>query len=318
MPGTNKYEGAMAMTPFTMTPFKTGPVHHLTRLAALGILVAAALSVPMLTPRPAAGVPVVTAARCTRPVALRADRFDHPTKVNNRWLPLVPGTRFVLEGSVNSGGGSSPHQVIFTVTELTKVLDGIKTRVVLDLDLDEGVLQEAELAFFAQDNDANVWSLGEYPEEYSDGAFTGAPNTWITGLAGAKGGIMMLADPQVGGPRYVQGSAPRIDFLDCGQVFAKSQNICVPADCYTKVLVTDENSPLDPDSGHQRKFYAPGVGNVAITAVDDPQAETLQLTHLVQLSRGALDEANAAALTLDRHGYEVSKVYARTPHAKLP
>ncbi len=293
---------------------------------SLGAAVVLTLSVVAMTPKPVSAVVATAAAPvevanvsstggCSRPVAFRPGQFDRPTKINNTFLPLVPGTRFTFEGVANRGGGPTDHTVVFTVTELVKFVNGVRSRVVLDLDESDGQLEEAELAFFAQDNSGNVWSLGEYPEEYVDGVLDGAPNTWIAGLAGADAGIMMLADPKVGGPRYVQGFAPKIDFLDCAQVFKKGQHVCVPVDCYSNVLVTDENSPLSEDTGHQRKFYAPGVGNVKITAVDDPEGETLQLTKLENLNRRALNDANNDALKLDRRGHRINNVYARTPFA---
>jgi hypothetical protein len=276
----------------------------------------AATTTPAATIAPAAKTAAKTGS-CARPVPFRRGNFKHPTRIDNKWLPMIPGTRFVLEGSVAGDGGSAPHTVITTVTGLTKVIDGVKTRVVLDVDLDGDVPQEIELAFFAQDDDGNVWSMGEYPEEYVDGVFDGAPSTWISGLAKARAGVMMLAEPRLKGPRYVQGSAPKVDFLDCARVFKKGRQVCVPVTCYSKVLVTDENSPLDPGGGHQRKFYAPRVGNVKVTAVGDPEAETLRLTRLVHLDCAALREVNRAALRLDRRGYRVSDVYARTPRARL-
>jgi len=298
-------------------------------VGTLGAAVALTLSVVALAPEPVstsvatvvkpievANVSnVAKTADCSRPVAFRPSRFDRSTKINNTFLPLVPGTRFTLDGVANNGGGPNNHTVVFTVTNLVKFVNGVLSRVVLDLDSSDGELEEAELAFFAQDNSGNVWSLGEYPEEYTDGVLQGAPNTWIAGLAGAEAGIMMLADPKVGGPRYVQGFAPKIDFLDCAQVIKKNQRTCTPAACYSHVLVTDENSPLSEDNAHQRKFYAPGVGNVKITAVDDPEGETLQLTKLQHLSRRALNDVNNEALRMDRRGHRINNVYARTPFA---
>jgi hypothetical protein len=282
------------------------------------------LAAALLPPAPASAAPAghSPAARaatttCVRPVPFRANRFSDPTRIDNRFLPLVPGTRFTLDGFANRGGGPLPHTVTFTVTSLTKVVHGVTTRVVLDIDVNEGTLEEAELAFFAQDNDGNVWSMGEYPEEYSDGVFDGAPNTWISGLGGARAGIMMLADPKLGGPRYEQGFAPAIDFLDCAKVFSKNGRVCVPAACYSGVLVTDENSPLEPDDAHQRKSYAPGVGNVKISAVNDPEGETLQLTKVDRLSRTALALTDLVALTLDVRGHRVSDVYAQTPFVRF-
>jgi hypothetical protein len=284
------------------------------------VVLAAALLLPApASAAPAGPGPVARAATtaCARPVPFRVNRFAAPTRIDNTFLPLVPGTRFTLDGFANRGGGSLPHTVTFTVTSLTKVVHGVTTRVVLDIDVNEGALEEAELAFFAQDDDGNVWSMGEYPEEYADGVFEGAPNTWISGLDGARAGIMMLAAPKLGGPRYEQGSAPSIDFLDCAKVFAKNQRVCVPAACYSGVLVTDENSPLEPDDAHQRKSYAPGVGNVKIGAVNDPEGETLQLTRVNRLSRTALAIADLTALALDIRGHRVNDVYAQTPFVRF-
>jgi hypothetical protein len=197
---------------------------------------------------------------------------------------------------------------------MTKVIDGVPTRVIWDRDINEGTLSEAELAFFAQDNTGNVWTMGEYPEEYdSNGKFVGAPNTWIPGQAGARAGLAMLAKPTVGTPRYLQGIAPAIDFLDCAKVAERGQRVCVPQNCYKQVLVTDEDSPLAAGNAHQLKFYAPGVGNVKIAPVDDPEGETLVLVGLKHLSEKALADANAAARDLEKRAYRVSAVYRHTP-----
>jgi hypothetical protein len=254
---------------------------------------------------------------CERAVRFERDDFSHPTRIDNQWLPLVPGTQFVLTGRTNSGITRLPHRVVLTVTDLTKVIDGVRTVVLWDRDISEGQLVEAELAFQAQDDDGNVWNLGEYPEEYEAGVFRGAPSTWIAGVARAKAGIQMLANPRVGTHSYLQGKSPRIDFLDCGRVFQMGQKTCVPVGCFKDVLVTDETSPLNPNGAHQRKFYARGVGNIRISAVHDPEGETLVLARIVHLSPAALAEAREEALKLDRHAYRVSSVYRTTPPASL-
>ena len=94
-----------------------------------------------------------------------------------------------------------------TVTDLTKVVDGVRTLVIWERDFTAGQLSEPELAFFAQDNAGNVWLLGEYPEEYEDGKFDKAP-AWISGQKGARAGITMPAEPRLGVPDYAQGFAP--------------------------------------------------------------------------------------------------------------
>src|SRR5205085_8847383 len=141
-----------------------------------------------------------------------------------------------------------------------------------------GVLQESELFFLAQREDGSVWTLGEYPEEYDNGELTGAPSTWISGTARARAGIAMLAQPKVGAPTYLQGLGPKVGFKDCATVFQTGQRTCVPTGCYDGVLVTDEFAPLEPEGGHQRKFYAPGVGVVRVGAAGGVDPEELKLT----------------------------------------
>src|SRR5829696_2556362 len=86
-----------------------------------------------------------------------ADNFPGVPKVDNRWYPLRPGTHYIFEGEANRGKGTRPHQVVFTGTDLVKMINGVPTVVLWDRDINEGELQEAELAFQSQDNDGNVW-----------------------------------------------------------------------------------------------------------------------------------------------------------------
>ena len=75
----------------------------------------------------------------------------------------------------------------------------------------------------------------------------------------------MRADPRVGTPSYLQGWAPAIDFADRAKVLRTGGRTCVPVRCYGDVLLIDEWNPDEPGA-HQRKFYAPGVGNVCVGA----------------------------------------------------
>jgi hypothetical protein len=239
--------------------------------------------------------------------------FPNPPKIDNQWNPLTPGMQFILAGEADRGGGLLPHRVVSTVTDLTKMINGVRTVVILEKDINEGDLEEAELAFQAQDNAGNLWNLGEYPAEYDEGNFTGAPDTWISGLGKAEPGNLMLADPQLGTPEYLQGWSPDIDFLDCAKVFKMQQKTCVPVGCYEDVLITDERSPLEPESGHQRKYYAPGVGTVRVGAIDDPEGETLVLAETSRLSPEDLAKVRQEALKLEKNAYKVSKLYRQTP-----
>jgi len=240
---------------------------------------------------------------------------DRSTNIDNEWLPLQPGTHFVYEGTTTEDGESFPHRLEFTVTDLTKEIEGVHTVVAWVEDYSDGELVELEVAFYAQDNDGNVWYLGEYPEEYEDGEFVAAP-TWIHGLDGARAGIMMKAEPQLGAPSYSQGWGPAVDFRDRGQVSQMGQETCVPVDCYEDALVIEEFTLEEPDA-FQLKYYARGVGNVRVgwRGADETQEE-LELVELVQLDPEALAEVRAMALQLEKHAYQRSKdVYAHTSPA---
>jgi len=264
---------------------------------------------------PVAPNSVTSAADCAPASAFDPANFTNSTRVNNRWYPLVPGTQFVLEGRADRGGGVLPHRVVVVVTDLVKVINGARTVVLWDRDFSSDALVEAELAFHAQDNAGNVWVLGEYPEEYVAGVFTGAPNTWISGLAGAEGGLIVEGNPRVG-DKYLQGYVPDISFLDCAKVHKMGRETCVPTGCYTDVQIVAERSPLEPGSGTQLKYYAPGVGNVQIGAAGDKENETLVLVQVSRLGTQALREARREALKLEEHAYQVSAVYRLTPPAQ--
>ena len=244
------------------------------------------------------------------PTAVVFDRtqFSRATSIDNRFLPLTPGTQFVYVGTANRGQGQKPHRVVFTVTDMTKEIDGVRALVVWDRDFQDGVLVEAELSFWAQDDAGNVWNLGEYPEEWEDGQLAGAPNTWLQGTQRAEAGIHMQADPRPGTPTYVQGRAPRIEFFDRAKVAAAHQRVCVPVACYRDVLVTDEWAPLQqPADGHQLKSAAPGVGIVQIDAVGGDEQETLVLVKYEQLTPAAFAEARAKVLKLDERAYTLAE-----------
>ena len=251
-------------------------------------------------------------ATCRPLVPFDAGAFSHPTRIDNRYLPMVPGTQRVYQGTTSGGS----HSVVFTVTDLVKVVDGVTSRVVYDVDIQDGEVAEAELAFFAQDNRGNVWNTGEYPETFENGKFAGAPDVWLGGRQNAQPGIHMPARPErVEGVRYLQGRAPAIDFLDCAKVVDDDRRVTVPAGRFTDVLLTHETSPLESTTAIQTKEHAPGVGIVRIGAINDPEAETLVLTRYVHLGQPARDRLNQAALALDAHGHSagVSALYRSSP-----
>jgi hypothetical protein len=283
---------------------------HLRTLAVIGIL--------GVVPLAACGEPGGVASRAgtatpgpAASAAGSAPRFSAPTDVDNRMFPLRPGTQFKYRGKIVEDGESTPHSVVFTVTDITKMVNGVRTVVVWDRDFLRRDLQEQELAFFAQDDGGNVWNFGEYPEEYENGKFAGAPSTWIKGASGTYGGRHMLAQPREG-VQYVAGRIPAIDFYDVARIKRAGAATCVPSGCYRQVLVVNEWSPGDRHGGLQVKYYAPGVGLVRVGAHGGDSREFLGLHTVRRLSRSELGEVRSAVLAMERRAYRISKVYQTT------
>jgi hypothetical protein len=242
-------------------------------------------------------------------------QFARPLTVDNPMFPLAVGTQFTYQGKIVEGGESKPHSVTFTVTDVIKTVGGVRTVVAWDRDFLEGQLQEQELAFFAQDNQGNVWNFGEYPEEYEGGKFTGAPSTWIRGAGGAYGGIHMLSQPRAG-MKYREGLVPAIEFDDVSVIARTGQQDCLAGTCYHQVLVVDETSPNDPTSGHQIKYYSPRTGLIQVGARGGDSQEFLTLTSVRHLGQADMAKARAEVLAMDKRAYRVSKVYRTTEPAQ--
>jgi hypothetical protein len=221
--------------------------------------------------------------------------------VDNTYFPLEPGTQLVYKGSSIDGNRRIRHRVVFTVTDLTKVIAGVRTIVGWDRDFSEGDLVEEELIFFAQDEDGNVWHLGQYPEVYDEGQLDGAA-PWLVGyLEGARAGTAMLADPREGIPAYSEGFAPPPYYWDDhARVVKTGRETCVPAGCFDDVLVTEEFEPTKRGA-FQLKFYAPGVGNVRVgwRGPNEDEREVLVLAEIRHLDADAMSEVRDRALAME-------------------
>jgi hypothetical protein len=248
-----------------------------------------------------------------------ASNFSNPTNITNEWMPLKPGMRYVFEGTTLSDENDPlPHRVEIHITDFTKVIDGLNTVVAWDLDYSDEQLVEAELAFFAQDNDGNVWRMGEYPVEYEEGEVVATP-CWLSGIEDAIAGISMRGNPELGSPSYSQGWGPGVGFTDRGQVYNFETKTCVPLDCYEDVLVIRETSLAEPDA-FQLKYWAKGIGNVKVGwgGEGEKTQEILELVEMTKLDDEAFAEVRKKALELEEEAYKNSKnVYGKTSPLKV-
>lgn len=183
------------------------------------------------------------------------DGADFVAAVDNPYLPLAPGSRWVYEG--RSDDGVERTEVV--VTDERRTVMGIEVTVVRDTVTLEGELVEDTLDWFAQDRAGNVWYFGEQSREYEPGGAVTTDGSWEAGVSGARPGIVMPARPSVGfayRQEYLEGEAE-----DMGEVIGVGRRTSVAAGDFDGVVVTRDWNPLEP-AVIEEKHYAPGVGLV--------------------------------------------------------
>jgi hypothetical protein len=182
-----------------------------------------------------------------------ANRFVRT--IDNRFLPLEPGTTFIYREKAD---GETERDVV-AVTNETKTILGVETVVVRDTVTDaQGDLVEDTLDWYAQDKAGNVWYFGENTKEYKNGRVVSTEGSWQAGVKDAKPGIVMKAHPRLG-DTYQQECAPGVA-EDAATVLQLNQSVKVPFGTFHNVLVTKDYTPLDKPVEH--KYYAPCIGLV--------------------------------------------------------
>ena len=99
-------------------------------------------------------------------------------------------------------------------------------------------------------------------------------------MNGALPGIVMMANPAVGGAAYLQEYRPGVA-EDMAKVVQTGATAQVPAGSYTKLVVTEDTDPLDPGK-LEHKYYAPGVGMVQSIGIVNGHHETVQLSSILK------------------------------------
>ena len=194
------------------------------------------------------------AATPARDVSVEFDPDNFVSVIDNPYFPLEPGTTFIYRGESDG----APTRDVMNVTNDTKEILGVTASIVYHLTYEDGILVEETFDWFAQDQDGNVWYLGEDTRELDeDGNVISTEGSWEAGVDGAEPGIIMLADP-TRGDRYRQEFYEGVA-EDMAKVIGFEDSLCVRYGCFENVLVTREWSPLEPGVA-ELKYYASGVG----------------------------------------------------------
>jgi hypothetical protein len=240
--------------------------------------------------------------------------FVDPTTSTNRWHPLRPGMQWVRQGTTEVGSRAVPHQVISTMTDVIREIDGVPTIAMVDQDTDAGEIAQVSIDYFALDKDGNVWLMGAYTEEYSGGEYTNTADAWLGAAEGYEPGILMPAAPDDSTPSWVitleeerEGTA--------GEVVETGASECVEFACYEDVLVIREGEIGRLDN--EFKYYAPDVGQILNSPRQDSRHKDREsLINLTELSPEGLDEISALAVELEEHARETAPdVFGSAPQS---
>jgi hypothetical protein len=218
--------------------------------AGLALLLAATTAPASTSPPPGELAPIHGT------YAPRIDAASFAARIDNRYLPYAPGTRFHFEGV----RGTTPQTDDQVVLHRTKRILGVRCTVVRDTVSEHGRAVERTDDWYAQDRHGNVWYMGEDSFELENGRFVKASDSWKSGVDGARPGIIMPAHPRPG-DAYRQEYYPPGKALDEARVLRLGASLTVPYDSFEDLLLTSERSPLEPQT--EQKYYAPGVGEVA-------------------------------------------------------
>jgi hypothetical protein len=203
-----------------------------------------------------------------QPYAPRIDPANFVARIDNPLLPLTSGSKWVYRGETEDG----VEEVTVRVLDEREEILGVQCTAVRDTVTIGGEVVEDTIDWFAQDRNGNVWYFGEISKSFEDGRLVSLEGSWRAGEDGAKPGIVMLADPDVGDvyrQEFLLGEAE-----DFAKVVSLSGNARVPAASCSNCLVTGDFVPLEPDAD-ERKYYKRGVG--LILEIDRTSGERVEL-----------------------------------------
>lgn len=217
-----------------------------------------------------------------------AARFSDSLTIDNPYFPVVPGTTWTYEteGIDEETGATFFEMTVVEVLPDTRTILGVEVRTVRDRVFRDGRLIEDTFDWYAQDDNGNVWYLGEGVTNFqydAAGNLVGTTNdgSWEAGVDDAVSGTIMQANPRLG-DRYQQEFQPG-GVIDQAEVLSKNEALTVPVGTFSNVLRTKDTSVREPfDLTH--KAYAPGLGIIAEFKFDIEDNEARQTERLVSVS----------------------------------
>jgi hypothetical protein len=184
--------------------------------------------------------------------AFPVDKKTLGVKGSNAYFNLTPGYRLFYKDGKETD--------TLTVLSETKTIDGVECRIIEDRETKNGSLIELTRDYYAIDSVTNdVYYFGEDVDVYKNGKVTGHAGSWLSGVKGAKFGLMMPGAPKAG-ERFYQEQAPGVG-MDRAEIVSVDEKVNTPAGVFERCVHVVETSPLEPGM-KDHKWYTAGVGQV--------------------------------------------------------
>jgi len=263
--------------------------------AATAAVLALAACTAVATPGPIES----PTTHCGTTVEFDPANFIDPTEDTNPYHPLKPGLQWVRGGTTLVGQREVPHEIITTITDVIRVIDGVPTVAMLDESTDSSEVSQVGMDYLALDRDGNVWILGGYTEEYEGGDYTNTEVAWLGSADGQMVGILTPADVTMNTKQWCIGAAPD-EAASVGNPVEVGVRDCVAFGCFDNVRVVQEGQVGAPDN--ENKSYAPGVGVIKNVPLDASlHKDRFELLNFLTLTPEGLAEASNTVLDLEAH-----------------
>ena len=248
-----------------------------------------------------------TAATETEPTRVKFDpaNFVDPRTSTNEYHPLRPGMQWIRTGTTEIGSRKVPHQVISTMTDVMRIIDGVPVIAMLDQSTDSGEISQVGFDYFALDKDGNVWIMGGYTEDFEGGVYTDVENAWLGTATGGEPGILMPGVVRMDTPRWFIGRAGPNEDPSVAEPVYIGIDTTVAFGNFQNVIGIREGGINAIDN--EIKYYAPGIGVI----FNDPKIKSLhqdsfELVNLIELTSEGLAEASQVVLDLEEHARTVA------------
>jgi hypothetical protein len=186
--------------------------------------------------------------------SFRAEDCTFSSTGRNPFFILEPNYQLVLAG----GDASEAAEVIITVLNETRQVNGTETRVIEERESIDGELVEISRNFFAICEETNsVFYFGEEVDDYDNGNIISHEGAWLAGEDANRAGVIMPGTILLGA-RYYQEIAPNVA-LDRAEIIDTGEVIQTLSGDFSDTLITRETTPLEPDVA-ELKYYAAGIG----------------------------------------------------------